>query len=137
MPAVQKRTFVLPSEEASYIDSLVTSGAYASRERSRDVRDCTRYRIADDDIEHWLREEVVPVYDAMKADPSRGLSSRKSTLRSRSAIAERTRNAQVKRRVVFSPAARSDLLQIYDYVSDRSGEERGARLLSSDQGLIA
>jgi antitoxin ParD1/3/4 len=26
-----------------------------------------------DAIERWLNEEVVPVYDAMKADPKRGI----------------------------------------------------------------
>ena len=27
-------------------------------------------------VDAWLREHVVPVYDAMKADPARGLSVR-------------------------------------------------------------
>jgi hypothetical protein len=28
------------------------------------------------EFERWLRDEVVPVYDAMKADPSRGIPAR-------------------------------------------------------------
>lgn len=30
---------------------------------------------ADALVRQWLREEVAPVYDAMQADPARGLSS--------------------------------------------------------------
>jgi hypothetical protein len=29
----------------------------------------------DEAVENWLREEVAPAYDAMKADPSRGRSA--------------------------------------------------------------
>jgi len=27
------------------------------------------------EVEQWFREEVVPVYDAMEADPARGVSA--------------------------------------------------------------
>ena len=28
-------------------------------------------------VENWLREEVAPIYDAMKADPTRGIPAEK------------------------------------------------------------
>jgi antitoxin ParD1/3/4 len=72
MPPARKRTFSLPAKHADYIDSLVESGAYAS---DSDVVRAGIEALQDRDIsiERWLREEVVPVYDAMKADPSRGI----------------------------------------------------------------
>ena len=71
MPAVEKRTVSLPPAQASYIDSLVETGAFASA--SEVVRAGLRaLQERDAAIERWLREEVVPVYDAMQADPGRG-----------------------------------------------------------------
>jgi len=50
----------------------VASGAYASG--SEVVRAGLRaLQERDAAIERWLREEVVPAYDAIKADPSRGI----------------------------------------------------------------
>ena len=72
MPAVEKRTVSLPPAQASYIDSLVETGAFASA--SEVVRAGLRaLQERDAAIERWLREEVVPVYDAMQADPGRGI----------------------------------------------------------------
>jgi antitoxin ParD1/3/4 len=73
MPATEKRTFSLPSEHAEYIDAKVASGDYATA--SEVVRAGLRaLQERDAAVERWLREEVVPTYDAMKADPRRGVA---------------------------------------------------------------
>ncbi|MDE1150083.1 MAG: type II toxin-antitoxin system ParD family antitoxin [Azospirillaceae bacterium] len=72
MAAPEKRSFTLPTEQTAYIDDMVATGAYASA--SEVVRAGIRaLQERDAAVERWLREEVVPVYDAMKADPSRGV----------------------------------------------------------------
>ncbi|HKR92474.1 type II toxin-antitoxin system ParD family antitoxin [Novosphingobium sp.] len=69
MPAVEKRTISLPSDQAAFIDAKVSAGDYASV--SEVVRAGLRaLKERDEAVEHWLREEVAARYDAMKANPT-------------------------------------------------------------------
>lgn len=72
MSNIEKRSFSLPPEHAAFIDRFVTSGAYASG--SEVIRAGLRaLQERDAAVERWLRDEVAPVFDAMKADPLRGI----------------------------------------------------------------
>jgi len=72
LPLVEKRTISLPAAQASYIDALVETGTYASV--SEVVRAGLRaLQERDAVVERWLRDEVLPVYDAMQAAPERGI----------------------------------------------------------------
>jgi antitoxin ParD1/3/4 len=75
MARVSKRTFSLPIEQAAYIDAKVRSGAYASS--SEVIRAGLRaLQERDAVVERWLHDEVAPVYDSTKANPTRKLSAK-------------------------------------------------------------
>jgi len=88
MSAVQKRTFSLPAKQARFIDAKVRTGTYASA--SEVVRAGLRaLEERDAAIESWVRSEVGPVYDAMKADPKRAVSAKKAFAAVRARHAEK------------------------------------------------
>ena len=72
MTTEEKRVISLPSEQASYIDSQIARGTYQSASEVV-IAALHALQERDADIEDWLRDQVVPVYDAMKADPSRAI----------------------------------------------------------------
>lgn len=75
MARVSKRTFSLPDEQAAYIDAKVENGAYASA--SEVVRAGLRaLQERDAAVERWLKDEVVPTYDAIKTNPDQGIPAK-------------------------------------------------------------
>ncbi len=58
---------------AAIVKAKVDAGEYATE--SEVIRDGLRALIARDRaVENWLRDQVAPAYDALKADPSRAVS---------------------------------------------------------------
>lgn len=73
MRSTQQFSVTLPNELAAEVRAKVASGEYASE--SEVIRDGLRaLRARDAAVESWLRNEVVPAYQALKADPSRGVA---------------------------------------------------------------
>ena len=74
MRTTQALTITLPLEMAQMVKAKVSSGEYATE--SEVIRDGLRTLAARDAaVEKWLRDEVVPTYDVMKAHPERALSA--------------------------------------------------------------
>ncbi len=73
MRSTQQFSVTLPHEMAEMVRDKVASGEYASE--SEVIRDGLRaLQARDRAMEYWLREQVVPARDALKADPSRAVS---------------------------------------------------------------
>ena len=76
MRTTQQFSVTLTNEMAEMVRAKVDSGEYASE--SEVVRDGLRaLQVHERALESWLRDRVAPVYDAMKADPSRAVSVEK------------------------------------------------------------
>jgi antitoxin ParD1/3/4 len=92
-PTVDKRTFSLSEEQSEFIDAQVERGGYATA--SEVVRAGLRaLQERDAVIEKWLREEVVPTYDAAIADPSRGIPADEVFAEIRAMHAERMKSGK-------------------------------------------
>lgn len=67
-----KRTISLSSEQSRYVDRLVADGRYGS---ASEVVKAGLDALSEQDevVERWLRDDVVPVVDAMRADSSRAI----------------------------------------------------------------
>jgi len=74
MRTTQQMSITLPKDMADAVKAKVRSGEYASE--SEVIRDGLRTLMARDRaVESWLRDQVGPAYDALKADPSRGVTA--------------------------------------------------------------
>jgi len=70
----QQLSITLPNEMADAVKAKVRAGEYATE--SEVIRDGLRALLARDQaVENWLCREVGAAYDALKADPSRAVTS--------------------------------------------------------------
>ena len=74
MRSTQQFSITLPNDMANMVKLKVVTGQYATE--SEVIREGLR-ALAERDgaVEQWLRDQVVPVAQALKADPSRALSA--------------------------------------------------------------
>jgi antitoxin ParD1/3/4 len=69
----QQFSITLPNDMAEAVRAKVAAGQYATE--SEVLRDGMRALLARDNaVERWLQTDVAAAYDAIKADPTRGLS---------------------------------------------------------------
>lgn len=74
MRTTQQLSITLPNEMAEAVKAKVTAGEYATE--SEVIRDGLRALMARDRaMQSWLRDQVGPAYDALKADPSRAVTA--------------------------------------------------------------
>ena len=92
MRTTQQLSITLPTEMAEAIKGKVASGEYATE--SEVIRDGLRALLARDRaVEHWLREQVVPAYDALKSNPLRAVTVKQVRTR----LAAEHKRARAKR----------------------------------------
>jgi len=73
MRTTQQMSITLPNNMVTVVKEKVKTGEYASE--SEVIRDGLRALLARDRaIESWLHGQVIPAYDALKADPSRAVT---------------------------------------------------------------
>lgn len=73
MSTTRQLSITLSNDMANVVKAKVETGEYASE--SEVIRDGLRVLIARDRaVESWLKDQVSPAYDALKADPSRAIS---------------------------------------------------------------
>lgn len=90
MRSTQQFRIALPRDMADAVTAKVAGGEYANE--SEVICDGLRALfVRDRAIEQWLRAEVTSVYDKLKADPSRALTSEQ--VRASLAAARRRRAA--------------------------------------------
>lgn len=80
MRSTKQMSITLPHEMAQMVKDKVAKGEYATE--SEVIRDGLRALLARDRaVEEWLRQQVAPVYDAMRKNPSRGGSPEQARAR--------------------------------------------------------
>ena len=73
MRTTRQFSITLPNDMADVVKAKVETGEYATE--SEVIRDGLRILMARDRVvENWLKDQVGPTYDALKADPSRASS---------------------------------------------------------------
>jgi putative addiction module CopG family antidote len=76
MRTTQQFSITLPMEMAEVVKTKVATGEYATE--SEVIRDGLRALMARDQaVATWLREQVVPAYDALKTKPNRAVAASK------------------------------------------------------------
>jgi antitoxin ParD1/3/4 len=76
MRSTQQFSITLPTEMAGLVKSKVACGQYATE--SEVIRDGLRALMARDRaMEHWLKTQVGPAHDALKANPSSAVTVEK------------------------------------------------------------
>ena len=72
MRSTQQFSITLPNEMAELVRAKVAAGEYATE--SEVIREGLRALLAQDRaVESWLKDQVGPAFDALKADPSRAV----------------------------------------------------------------
>jgi putative addiction module CopG family antidote len=73
MRTTQQFSITLPNEMADAVKNKVAGGEYATE--SEVIRDGLRVLMARDRaVDNWLRDQVGPAYDALKANPTSTVS---------------------------------------------------------------
>ena len=75
MPATVRRSFELSRDQVDLIERKVAEGEYSSADEVVSAGLAALFE-HDAEFERWLREEVVPVVEEMKAHPERGIPAK-------------------------------------------------------------